>query len=121
MEERKGWKSPKLGHLGVYFLCTGPDPSGPAPGERLIIVIYNEKNETVRRLEQVKDDCIDPGYIDFFDSFKCRPSIHDYQNVDIDVLGNRTILATHNYPLDARGWLAINVPKWAAEHGIPNS
>ena len=116
LTERKGWKSPKLGHLGVYFLCSGPDPSGPVPGDRLIIVIYDRGNNIIRRLEQVKGDCIDPGYIDFFNSFKCRPSIHDYHIVDTDAHGNRTILATHNYPSNAHSWLAVNVPLWAQRY-----
>lgn len=72
--KRIGYRSPKNGHLGVYTLCSGPDPNGPKPGERLIIVIYDKDDNIVRRLEQVKGNCLDPGYVDFFNSMKCRPS-----------------------------------------------
>jgi hypothetical protein len=119
--KRQGYRSPKNGHLGVYTLCSGPDPNGPAPGERLIIVIYDGDDNIVRRLEQVKGNCIDPGYVDFFLSAKCRPSVHDYHIIDIDRDGNKTILATHTTPTQAVQWLTANVPLWVKEHGVQQS
>lgn len=118
-KSRKGYRSPKNGHLGVYTLCSGPDPSGPAPGERLIIVIYDKDDTIVRRLEQVQGDCIEPGYVDFFLSAKCKPSIYEYHIIDTDSHGRMQILATHTSPSEAKRWLQQNVPAWVQEHGIP--
>lgn len=33
------FRSPRYGRLGVYFLCTGPDPMGPRPGERVRVAV----------------------------------------------------------------------------------
>jgi|GEM_PF-5316514 len=118
IKEREGYRSKNFGHLGVYFLSTGPDPLGPMPGERVIIVIYNSKNEIVRRLEQVRGDCLDEGWIDFFESAKCRPSVYEYHLIDFDQYGNREILASHTDPPHARAWLDENFPKWSEKHGI---
>jgi len=116
---RKGFRSEKNGHLGVYTLSSGPDPKGPLPGERLIIVIYDINDTIVRRLEQVRGDCIDDGYVDFFNSFKCRPAIFSYHLIDIDRTGHKQILATHSTPGEANHWLKENVPIWVKLHGIP--
>jgi mannosyltransferase OCH1-like enzyme len=115
---REGFRSPTNGHLGVYTLCSGPDPNGPVPGERLRIVIYDEHDNIVRRLEQVEGDTLDPGYVDFFLSAKCRPSLHSYHIIDIEDQ-QMNILATHTSPEEAKDWLVENVPKWVQEHGIP--
>ena len=116
--KRKGYRSPKNGHLGVYILCSGPDPTGPIPGERLIIVIYDKGDNIVRKLEQVKGSCIDEGYLDFFNSFRCRPSVHEYHIIDTDKDGNMKILATHTISSEAKLWLQENVPLWVQLHGI---
>jgi len=116
---RQGYRSPKSGNLGVYTLCSGPDPNGPVPGERLIIVIYDQQDNIVRRLEQVKGDCLDPGYVDFFLSPKCRPTLYTYHIVDIDKDQTAQIIATHTSPEEARKWLVENIDKWVQEHGIP--
>jgi hypothetical protein len=116
---RKGFRSPKNGHLGVYTLCSGPDPRGPVPGPRFILVIYDKDDVIVRRLEQVRGDCLDDGYVDFFNSLKCRPAIFSYHMVDIDIIGNREILATHISPAEASQWLKENVPVWVSKHSIP--
>jgi hypothetical protein len=116
---RKGFRSAKNGHLGVYTLCSGPDPSGPVPGERLIIVIYDKDNTIVRRLEQVQGDCIDEGYVDFFNSFQCRPARFAYHMIDIDRVGHKQILATHYTSGEVILWLKENVPVWVDKHGIP--
>ena len=89
------------------------------PGERLIIVIYDQQDNIVRRLEQIKGDCLDPGYVDFFLSPKCRPALHSYHIVDIDKDQKAQILATHTSPEEARKWLVENIDKWVQDHGIP--
>lgn len=116
--KRHGLKSFRYGHLGVYILCSGPDPDGPMPGQRLTLVIYDKANNIVRKLEQVKGDCIDEGYVDFFNSFSCRSSLDEYHMVDTDRNGKLQILATHTSPSDAHSWLQKNVPLWVQEHGI---
>ena len=118
---RKGFRSVKNGHLGVYTLCSGPDPSGPVPGERVIIVIYNKEDKIVRTLEQVKGNCIDPGWIDFFNTQACRPSVHEYHIVDTNELGEKTVMASHTTPSAANRWLTINCPLWVQEHGITDN
>jgi hypothetical protein len=117
---KTGYKSPKFPNDNVYFLCTGPDPKGPCPGERLIVVIYDNSDNVIRRLEQVKGNCIDEGYVDFFNSYKCRPSVYDYHIIDTDKEGNKSILATHSYASDALGWLQQNFPKWVEKHSVNN-
>jgi hypothetical protein len=115
---RQGFRSPKNGHLGVYTLSSGPDPNGPVPGERLIIVIYDKDDNIVRRLEQVKGDCLDPGYVDFFNSFICRTEVSSYHMVDTDKDGIKQILATHTTPEEAYSWLKRNVPYWVQQYGV---
>lgn len=117
--KRIGYRSPKNGHLGVYTICSGPDPNGPVPGERLIIVIYDTQDIIVRRLEQVRGKSLDDGYIDFFNSINCRPSVHEYYMIDSDKDGKKEILATHTTVSDALFWLTTNVPKWIEKYGIP--
>jgi len=69
-------------------------------------------------MEQVKGDCIDPGYIDFFNSCRCRPSVHRYHIVDIDENLQRNILASHNTASDAHRWLTDNFPAWVQKYGV---
>jgi hypothetical protein len=118
---RTGFRSIKNGHLGVYTHCSGPDPKGPVPGERVIIVIYNKEDKIVRTLEQVRGNCLDQGWVDFFNSAQCRPSIHEYYIVDSDESGNKTIMATHTNPSDANRWLTVNCPIWVQEHGVTDN
>jgi hypothetical protein len=116
---RKGYRSSKNGHLGVYTVCSGPDPNGPVPGERLVIVIYDQQDHIVRRLEQVRGDSLDPGYVDFFESATCRPALYSYHIIDIDKDQQPHILASHTSPSAAKEWLVENVPKWVQGHGVP--
>ena len=118
---RNGYRSPKNGHLGVYTLCSGPDPRGPMPGERVIIVIYDKNDNITRTLEQVRGNTLDAGWIDFFNSSNCRPSVHEYYIYDTDQAGNKTKMATHTNPSDANRWLTINCPLWVQEHGIADN
>lgn len=118
IKKREGYRSPKNGHLGVYTLCSGPDPKGPCPGESLKIVIYDSDNSIARTLEQVRGNCLDPGWVDFFNSTRCHPAVHDYLMVDTDRQGNRQVLAHHVNGVGALEWLQNNVPLWVKEHGI---
>jgi len=71
----QGRPSPRFGHLGVWNLSLGP--SSPIPGERLQVLHRNRGRAVVRRFEQIEGRCIDPGYVDFFLSHKCRPAVDD--------------------------------------------
>lgn len=115
----KGYRSHKWGHLGVHFLCTGPDPSGPRPGPRLQVVIYDGDGNVTRRLEQVGGGVIQEGYVDFFGSTQCCPSVREYHLVDTNEgTGERTVLATHTTASGAHGWLRANFGAWAQQHGV---
>ena len=82
----QGCKSPRFGHLGLWTRSLGPHSS--VPGERLTLLILNEEGNIVRRLEQIRGNCIDEGYVDFFLSHNCRPAAHEYPLVDIDEKGD---------------------------------
>lgn len=82
---QQGNKSPRYGHLGIWNYCLGPN--SPIPGPRLIVMIIDQQGTIVRRLEQIRGDCIDEGYVDFFLSHNCRPASHEYPLVDIDAQG----------------------------------
>lgn len=115
---RDGFRSPKWGHLGVYFHCTGPDPRGPRPGPRLQVVVYDAEDNIVRRLEQRRGQVVDPGYVDFFDSPRCRSSVSEYHIVDIAPDGTETVLATHTQGSAANRWLQTNFGNWVTDHGV---
>lgn len=118
LNKREGVPSILYGNLGVHILCSGPDPNGPIPGERIRVVIYDEEDIIVRRLEQIEGCYIDDGYVDFFNTVNCRPSIHEFHFVDIDHNGKQTILSSHTIPSDAQTWLKQNISNWARKHGI---
>ena len=81
----RGRKSPRYGHLGMWNYSLGPN--SPVPGPRLIVLILDQHGQVVRRLEQIRGNCIDEGYVDFFLSHNCRPAAHEYPLVDIDENG----------------------------------
>ncbi len=60
----QGRKSPRYGHLGLWNYSLGPN--SPVPGPRLIVMILDQQGRAVRRLEQIRGNCIDEGYVDFF-------------------------------------------------------
>lgn len=103
--------------MGVRVLSLGPN--SPVPGERLQIVIYNEQNEITRRFEQVQGACLDPGYVDFFGSPRCRPAKYLHPIVDIDANGAaRELIADFTPQMDQRIYLGL-LADWVAAHGIP--
>lgn len=113
----KGWKSPKYGHLGVYFLCTGPDPNGPMPGERVRVVIYDEHGSVVRRFEQIGGVVLDEGYVDFFGGPRDRPVRQRMPVVDIAPDGAQTVLIADFQPTTSREIFANAFRTWAETHG----
>lgn len=114
---REGFRSPKYGHRGVYFLCTGPDPSGPRPGPRLQAVVYDENDRVVRRFEQVQGECLDEGYVSFFGGHKDRPARYRMPLVDISPDGVQTVLAHDFQPHSPRSVIETAFRAWVEAHG----
>lgn len=115
---REGFRSPKFGHLGVYFLSTGPAPS-PRPGERVQVVIYGKDDAVVRRFEHRRGECLDEGYTDFWNSPQCRPTKHVLPVVDIAPDGQVTTLIPHFDKSMGQELFAQVFEQWATTHGVP--
>jgi hypothetical protein len=81
----RGRPSPRYGHLGMWNYSLGPN--SPIPGQRLQVLILDQAGRIIRRFEQIEGRCIDPGYVDFFESHHCRPALHEMPIVDIDAEG----------------------------------
>lgn len=91
----RGAVSPRFGHLGMWTLSLGPN--SPVPGQRLELAILDHNGTIVRRMEQIRGACTDPGYVDFFMSQNCRPSSHQYPIVDIGADGKVAGIICQNY------------------------
>lgn len=122
MKERKlpdrGNPSPRFGHLGVWNYCLGP--SSPIPGERLVIMMLDQAGLIVRRFEQIEGRCIDPGYVDFFMSHRCRPAVNERPIVDIDEQGQIASVLHPNYTQDLGMALYLRLlEEWANRWGRP--
>lgn len=111
----RGRKSPRYGHRGVWNLSLGPN--SPVPGERLEIAILDEHGAEVRRFEQRAGRVIDQGYVDFFNSSRCRPSVQRFPLVDVAADGTTTELCEHyEQSMGPALYLAL-LGEWAAKHG----
>lgn len=113
----RGRKSPRLGHLGVWNLSLGPN--SPVPGTRLEVAIVDDTGAIVRRFEQIAGAVIDDGYVDFFGSAKCRPSIQHFPIVDIDANGVQTVLCSHYEQSMGQELYLKLLTAWATAHGKP--
>jgi len=114
---REGVPSTRHPHLGVRILSLGPH--SPVPGERLQIVIYDQHDNIVRRLEQITGACVDDGYVDFFNSPRCRPARCLHPIVDIAPDGAQTTLhPDFQDHMVATQWLPL-LAAWVAQHGVP--
>lgn len=115
---RQGKPSTRYAHLGVYSICLGPNAPELA-GKRLQVVIYDKDDNIVRRLEEVKGECVDPGYVDFFLGPNCRPARYRYYLVDIAPDGTQTII--HDDPAllgrNKELWFDF-LGKWAKQYGV---
>lgn len=114
---RSGFRSPKHGHRGVFFLCTGPDPSGPRPGPRLQVVIYDKEDKVVRRLEQVEGECLDQGHVSFFGGPRDRSARYRLPIVDIAPDGKQSVLIEDFQPTSPRSVLSDAVQRWVDSYG----
>ncbi len=112
----RGNPSPRYGHLGMWNYCLGP--SSPIPGPRLVVLIMDDKGKVVRRFEQIRGECTDPGYVDFFMSHNCRPAQHEYPIVDIDENGKIVKVLCRHYSADMGMDLYLRLLKeWAEANG----
>ena len=113
-----GRASPRFGHLGVWNLSLGPN--SPVPGERLQILIIDHEGKVVRRFEQIEGRCLDPGYVDFFKSHRCRPAVHERPIVDSDENGQIAAVLHPNYTqqLGMEIYLRL-LTDWAQRWGRP--
>lgn len=114
---RHGESSTRHPGMGVYIHSLGP--SSPIPGERLQIVIYDQDDNIVRRFEQVRGQCIDEGYVDFF-GHNNRPA--RYANmplVDIDPEGNQTVLVEDFRAGNDSQLYYTALAAWVKQYGIP--
>ena len=120
MDKRKlpseGRKSPRFGHLGMWNFCLGPD--SPLPGDRLRVGILDQNGNVVRRFEQIRGTCIDAGYVDFFGSHRCRPSVHEMPILDIDAEGKivKVLCADYQQSMGMALYLQL-LEAWVTEHG----
>ena len=114
----RGRVSPRFGHLGMWNLSLGPN--SPIPGQRLEVAILDQNGTIVRRFEQIRGACTDPGYVDFFMSHNCRPSVHEYPIVDIDANGKVAEIVCSNYTQSMGMDLYLRLlEKWVTAHGKP--
>lgn len=120
MSERKlpteGRKSPRFGYLGMWNFCLGPD--SPLPGDRLRVGILDLGGNVVRKFEQIRGACIDPGYVDFFECHRCRPATHEMPIVDIDASGQiQKVLCPHYTQAMGMELYLKLLEAWVTEHG----
>ena len=91
----QGRPSPRYRHLGVWNFCLGPQ--SPIPGDRMQIFIIDQAGNIVRRFEQIEGRCIDPGYVDYFESHRCRPAVNERPIMDINEGGKIAAVLHPNY------------------------
>jgi len=95
-------------------------PNSPVPGQRLEVAILDENGVIVRRMEQIRGECTDPGYVDFFLSHNCRPASHEYPIVDIDENGKVAAILCRHYTQSMGMDLYLEIlTKWVTAHGKP--
>ena len=115
---QRGRKSPKFGHLGMWNLSLGPN--SPIPGSRLEICILDQTGRIIRRFEQIRGECTDTGYVDFFLGRDCHPASHQYPIVDIDGNGKVTEILCKHYRQEMGMDLYMSLLNdWVITHGKP--
>jgi len=61
------------------------------------VLIVDGAGRVIRRFEQIEGRCIDAGYVDYFESHRCRPALHERPIVDIDEHGQIVAVLHPNY------------------------
>lgn len=84
------------------------------------MAILDQNGTIVRRFEQIRGACTDPGYVDFFMSHNCRPATHEYPIVDIGADGKVAEVIVRHYSQDMGMALYLQLlEKWVTKHGKP--
>jgi hypothetical protein len=89
-------------------------PNSPVPGDRLGII--DSDGQVIRRFEQI-EITIDGGYVDFFNSPRCRPATSRKPLVDIDTEGQMTELCPHYTQTMGMDVYLRLLKEWAEQHG----
>jgi len=114
---RRGVPWERYPGTGVSILSLGPQ--SPVPGERLQLVIYDVRDQIVRRLEEEQGECIDAGSVDFFHSSRCHPAVYKNRLVDIAPNGQKTIVDEYMRADMTRERYFSNVTWWIRCYGVP--
>lgn len=74
---RRGVPWERYPGTGVFLLSLGPH--SPIPGERLQVVIYDESDRIVRRLEEERGEPVHSGYGDAFSHARFQHATYKYR------------------------------------------
>ena len=74
--------------------------------------IYDKDDNIIRRLEEIRGECIDPGYVTFFTGSESRAAQYNHYLVDFAPDGTQTIL--HDNP----SYFAYRPDEWYAFVGV---
>lgn len=99
---RDGKPSIRFGARGLHQINLGGD------GKPLLMKLYDANDKVIAELTEVRGDCIDPGYVDFFLGKNCRPAKYHRHIIERLPDGSTNIL--HDNPKQ----LAANFPAWVA-------
>lgn len=114
----KAWPSPKFGPR-VRFVCSGPDPAGPRPGDAFRVIVTDEAQRAIiAELSERIGRTLDPGYISFFDS-QSRPATaeHEFVQVVHSAAGPvESVLFASASSVAMQGWIRREFGSWVAQH-----
>ena len=117
MVNRRGIPWERYPGTGVYIISLGPQ--SPIPGERLQLIIYDQDDRIARRFEEERGNCIDQGYVDFFNSSRCRPAVDMYRLVDIGPNSEKNVIYEYLPAEMSREVYFRLVTDWVACYGVP--
>jgi hypothetical protein len=100
ISNREGKPSSNFGHRGLHFIHMG------GSNTPLLAKLYGPDDEVLATLTEVKGECIDPGYVDFFLGPNCRPA--KYKTYLVEKLPDGSTGVLHDDPPA----LAKNKPEW---------
>jgi hypothetical protein len=116
---REGHESTRHPGRGVRVLSLGPN--SPIPGERLQLVIYDLEDRIIRRLEQVRGECLVEGWVSFWENDpRNQQAVYRWPLVDIDARGVVTELhPDYSKTQGPEPYLSI-LAAWVAQYGVPD-
>jgi hypothetical protein len=99
---RDGKPSIRFGARGLHNIQLG------GGGTPMLLKLYGPNDEVLATLTEVRGECIDEGYVEFFLGPNCRPAL--YKSYVVETLPNGTVRVLHDDPVA----LASNFPAWVA-------